>query len=123
MKRVQTRACKTSVRGMGALVRLEGIRYSERSQLCWFKCLEPANPCQPLLEKTCGERYVVLSTDHTVTTHACADIKKPPLAERRRCQLGTDFLRHRGDRIRTCGILLPKQARYQTAPLPGAFRD
>ncbi len=24
----------------------------------------------------------------------------------------------RGDRIRTCDILLPKQARYQTAPLP-----
>ena len=26
----------------------------------------------------------------------------------------------RGDRIRTCDILLPKQARYQTAPLPDA---
>lgn len=26
----------------------------------------------------------------------------------------------RGDRIRTCDILLPKQARYQTALLPGA---
>jgi hypothetical protein len=24
----------------------------------------------------------------------------------------------RGDRIRTCDILLPKQARYRTAPLP-----
>ena len=35
--------------------------------------------------------------------------KKPPLVGRSRCQLGTDFLTHRGDRIRTCGILLPKQ--------------
>ena len=26
----------------------------------------------------------------------------------------------REDRIRTCDILLPKQARYQTAPLPDA---
>jgi hypothetical protein len=26
----------------------------------------------------------------------------------------------RGDRIRTCDILLPKQARYRTAPLPDA---
>ena len=26
----------------------------------------------------------------------------------------------RDDRIRTCDILLPKQARYQTAPRPGA---
>ncbi len=26
--------------------------------------------------------------------------------------------RGRGDRIRTCDILLPKQARYRTAPLP-----
>ena len=60
---------------------------------------------------------------HTVTTHACASNKKPPLAGRLKCQLGTGFLSHRGDRIRTCGILLPKQARYQTAPLPGAHRD
>ena len=28
----------------------------------------------------------------------------------------------RGDRIRTCDILLPKQARYQAAPLPDARR-
>ena len=31
---------------------------------------------------------------------------------------GLGFDVSRGDRIRTCGILLPKQARYQTAPLP-----
>ena len=49
-------------------------------------------------------------------------IKKPPLwmAE---IALWDRALGHRGDRIRTCGILLPKQARYQTAPLPGAHRD
>ena len=28
----------------------------------------------------------------------------------------------RGDRIRTCDILLPKQARYQAAPLPDALK-
>ena len=28
------------------------------------------------------------------------------------------FFNGRDDRIRTCGILLPKQARYQTAPRP-----
>ena len=59
----------------------------------------------------------------TALAHVSAGNKKPPLAERRKCQLGTDLLSHRGDRIRTCGILLPKQARYQTAPLPGAHRD
>ena len=46
---------------------------------------------------------------HTLTTHLRKTNKKPPLAERRRCQLGSDLLASRGDRIRTCGILLPKR--------------
>ena len=71
-----------------------------------------------------AQKRIAVSWFYARFAHACVKaIKKPPLAERQRCQLGTDFFTHRGDRIRTCGILLPKQARYQTAPLPGAHRD
>ncbi len=65
--------------------------------------------CKTPLEK------VVLDT---ICTQVLAWHEKPPLVGRLKYQLRTGFLAHRGDRIRTCGILLPKQARYQTAPLP-----
>ena len=52
-----------------------------------------------------------------------ASNKKAILTDGRNPSWGLGFDVSRGDRIRTCGILLPKQARYQTAPLPGASRD
>ena len=41
----------------------------------------------------------------------------------RRFSLSTRCFNGRDDRIRTCDILLPKQARYQTAPRPDSRKN
>ena len=50
----------------------------------------------------------------------CSYYDNPPRKERMSIKKSLnsfmDIPTGRGDRIRTCGLLLPKQARYQTAP-------
>jgi hypothetical protein len=52
-----------------------------------------------------GVEFEITSRDAMVLALGCASSTPKP-------EIG------RGDRIRTCDILLPKQARYRTAPLP-----
>ena len=94
-----------------------------RAQMSLVKRYLELPTCQVLSRKVVRKKDCVQLVLRTFCAQLSESKKKPPLAERRGCQLGTDFKSHRGDRIRTCGILLPKQARYQTAPLPGAYRD
>ena len=63
-----------------------------------------------------GERRV-RRTGHQ---SSCNARHRPHPGTRKVAEIGRFVIFGRGDRIRTCDILLPKQARYRTAPLPDA---
>ena len=92
-------------------------RFLRRLRLCFFMYGVGDRRLVLMLGKSCVKPvpHSMLCTHFAHTTLQA--IKKPPFRVAKN-PAGDWLIGHRGDRIRTCDILLPKQARYQTALHP-----
>ena len=83
-------------RDAGGLTLLnQTLQTSSRSVIACWKVVRKTSPS--------------LTTLRTFCAHHSAGNKKAALGRRLRCQCWTDWFCNRGDRIRTCDILLPKR--------------